>query len=112
VVLASFPSALPTRLSTSSWNQFCLNIDDLDPPGIFFLLIYRRICASSIPTQFQYLVLQSSLYVHLILEDIGVDASFFMVTMLTTMDAVSLFHLYFITMKLERDNAGDNTNLA
>jgi hypothetical protein len=35
-----------------------------------------------------------------------------MVTMLTTMDAFSLFHLYFITTKLRRDNAGDNTNLA
>jgi hypothetical protein len=112
VVLARFPLALPTRLSTSSWNQFCLNIDDLDPPGIFFLLHYRRICSSSISTLFQYLVLQSSLYVHLILEEIGVDASFFMVTMLTTMDAFSLFHLYFITTKLRRDNAGDNTNLA
>jgi hypothetical protein len=112
VVLARFPLALPTRLLTSSWFQLCLNIDDLDPPGIFFLLHYRRICSTSLSTLFQYLVLQSSFYVHLILEEIGVDASFFMVTMLTAMDAFSLFHLYFITTKLGRDNAGDSTNLA
>jgi hypothetical protein len=34
-----------------------------------------------------------------------------MVTMLKTLDAFSLFHLYFIDTKLERDNAGDNTSL-
>jgi hypothetical protein len=32
-------------------------------------------------------------------------------TMTTVMDAFTLFQLHFITTKLERDNAGYNTNL-
>jgi hypothetical protein len=80
---------LPLR-STYSLAILTSNIYNLDLPGIFFQLLYRRLTIFSLcPPDLR-----------------GYRCECLWITMLTIMDAFALFQLYLTTTKHERDNSG------